>query len=367
MKQRKVIALILIGILFSVFIASCDDGPGKQERTRTVTDVLGREVEIPETVESIITLGSGAPRIAAYLDVTDMLVGAEEYDTGDVAVIRDYHPVHHELLKTLPLVGSGGGSGNNNGFPEEIIIVAPDVILAGFDAEAADELQEQTGIAVVSVRHTTGLAPESFYDAMRVFADVVGARERCEAVLSYIDGLKEDLYNRTYSVPDDEKLSVYAGAVTWNGRRGFAGTYSVFGIFDAIHALNVAYTEDIDGFFEADLESVIMWDPDIIFLDPGNMDLVNDEFATNPGFFNSLRAVQEGRVYTLPAFNFAGTNMTYALINTYFAGTVLFPDQFADIDIAEKAGEILTMMLGTDTYDIMAKGGLFYGTITIGE
>jgi len=369
MKAKKLLSVLLAGIMLFAIITACDTGAGtgRQGKTRVVTDVWGREVEIPENVESIITLGSGAPRLAAYLDVTDMLVGAEEYDMGDVIVIRDYHPVHHELLKSLPVVGSGGGSGNNNGFPEEIIVVAPDVILAGFDLEAADELQAQTGIPVVSVRHTTGLAPESFYDAMRVFAEVVGAEERCEAVLSYIDGLKEDLYNRTVNVSDDDKLSVYAGAVTWNGRRGFAGTYSVFGIFDAIHALNVAYTEGIDGFFEADLESVVIWDPDIIFLDPGNMDLVNDEYTTNPGFFNSLRAVQEGRVYTLPAFNFAGTNMTYALINAYFAGIVLFPEQFTDIDIEDKAGEILSMMLGKNTFDIMADSGLFYGTIIIGE
>jgi len=363
--MKKIVVLLLVFVLV-LSVAACAGDAGGQGRTWVVVDVWGREVEIAEKVERIIALGSGAPRIAAYLDVMDMLVGAEEYDTGDVVVIRDYHPVHHAWLKTLPLVGSGGGSGNNNGFPEEIIVVAPDVILAGFDLEAADELQAQTGIPVVSVRHTTGFAPESFYDAMRVFAEVVGAQDRCEMVLSFIDSLKEDLHNRTYNVPDDEKLSVYAGAVTWNGRRGFSGTYSVFGIFDAIHALNVAYTEGIDGFFEVDLESVVIWDPDIIFLDPGNMDLVNDEYATNPGFFNSLRAVQEGRVYTLPAFNFAGANMTYALINAYFAGIVLFPEQFADVDIAEKAGEILMTMLGMDTFGIMADGGLFYGEIVIG-
>ena len=335
---------------------------------RVVVDVLGREVEIPAIVETIIALGSGAPRIAAYLGVMDMLAGAEEYDTRDeVVVIRDYHPAYHELLRALPIVGAGGGSGNNNGFPEEIIMVAPDVILAGFDLEAADELQSQTGIPVVSVRHRTGLATEDFYLAMRVFADVVGAQERCEAILAFIDAAKHDLNARTSGVPDSEKLRAYAGAVTWNGRRGFSGTYSVFGIFDAINAYNVAYAPGIDGFYEADLESVLIWDPDVIFLDPGNMDLVNDEFATNPSFFNSLRAVQEGRVYTMPAFNFAGTNITYALINTYYAGIVLFPEQFADVDIAEKAGEILALFLGVNTFDIMNEGGLFYGRIIIGE
>ncbi|MCL2249685.1 MAG: ABC transporter substrate-binding protein [Oscillospiraceae bacterium] len=368
MKAIKI--LIVLATLFAILTLTACAGeqlPGGAD-TRTVTDVWGREVEIPVNVETIITLGSGAPRIASYLDVMDMLVGAEEYSIrDDVFILRDYHPVHHGRFLTLPVVGSGGGSGNNNGFPEEIIAVSPDVILAGFDAEAADELQSQTGIPVVSVRHSTGLAPDDFYTAMRVFAEVVGAQERAEFVLAFIDSMKEDLHNRTYSVPESDKLRAYAGAVTWNGRRGISGTYSVFGIFDAINAVNVAHVPAIPGFFEADLESIIIWDPDVIFLDPGNMDLVNDEYRVNPGFFNSLRAVQEGRVYTMPAFNFAGTNMTYAFMSTYFAGIVLFPEQFADVDIVEKSAEILTTFLGVNTFDIMVENGLFFGNLTIGE
>ena len=333
---------------------------------RTIIDVLGREVVIPATVESIICLGSGAPRLAAYLDAMDMVVGAEEYLSNGINVARDYNPVHQPTLVELPFVGAGGGSGNNNGYPEEIIIVAPDVILAGFDLEAADELQMQTGIPVISVRHTTGLAPQQFYDAMRVFAEVIGAEERCEMVLSYIDDAKADLLARTADVADDAKLKAYAGAVTWNGKRGFSGTYSDFGPFTAVNALNVAADETLTGFYEADLEQIIVWDPDVVFLDPGSMNLVNEEYATNPNFFNSLRAVKESEVYTMPAFNSAGTNITYALIDAYFAGIVLFPEQFADVDIAEKAGEILTMFLGVNTYDTMADGGLYYGKITIG-
>ncbi|MCL2201066.1 MAG: ABC transporter substrate-binding protein [Oscillospiraceae bacterium] len=382
MKIKKLV--LILTVFFTVFIiaacgnnvaynkaatdeAAADEATPNEPATRIVTDVWGRQVEIPMNVESIITLGSGAPRLAAYLDVMHMLVGSEAYIEQGVNVLRDYNPVHHAMLMTLPFVGAGGGAGNNNGFPEEIVVVAPDVIIAGFDLEPADELQAQTGIPVISVRHITGLADESFYAAMRVFAEVVGAQERAERVLSYIDSLKEDLRSRTAGIPDSEKLRAYAGAVTWNGRRGILGTYSVFGIFEAIGAYNVAYTPGVDGFFESCHESIIMWNPDVIFLDPGNMDLVNDEYRINPGFFSSLRAVQEGRVYTLPSFNNAGTNITYALINAYFAGTVLFPEQFADVYIAEKAEEILTEFLGTNTFGIMADGGLFFGNITIGE
>ena len=370
MNTKKIFILFLLGMIILAFsISGCTSQEEATEgATRIVTDIWGREVEIPAKVKSIIALGSGAPRIAAYLDVMDMIVGAEEYISAQgVNVARDYNPVHHAKLLPLPIVGQGGGSGNNNGFPEEIIVVAPDVILAGFDLEAADELQAQTGIPVVSVRHSTGLATDDFYATMRIFAEVVGAQERCEKVLAYIDAAKEDLNNRTANVPDSEKLKAYAGAVTWNGKRGFAGTYSNFGIFDAINAKNAAYDANMEAFYEADFESIVMWDPDVVFLDPGNMELVNGEYDINPEFFNSLRAVQEGRVYTMPAFNSAGTNITYALMDAYYAGIILFPEQFADVNIAEKSAEILTTFLGVNTFDIMAEGGLYYGEIKIGE
>ncbi|MCL1883977.1 MAG: ABC transporter substrate-binding protein [Defluviitaleaceae bacterium] len=361
--MRKIILFFLF-----IFFAACGGSEVSDTgETRFVTDVWGREVEIPVRVESIIALGSGAPRLAAYLDVMDMLVGSEQYIENGIMVLRDYNPVHFDLLSSLPFVGAGGGSGNNNGFPEEILQVAPDVILAGFDFEPAEELQGQTGIPVVSVRHFTGLADESFFSAMRVFAEVVGAEERAEFIFDYINSMKADLYNRTTGIPDDEKLRAYAGAVTWNGRRGIAGTYSVFGIFDAINAVNVAYTSGISGFFEADLESILIWDPDVIFLDPGNIDLVNEEYRVNATFFQSLRAIQNGRVYTLPSFNNAGTNITYAFMNAYFAGTVLFSEEFSDIDIAEKSAEILTTFLGKNTFEFMAEAGLFFGTLAVGE
>jgi len=366
---------------------SADSTQDESAETRMITDVWNREVEIPATVETIVCVGSMAPRFAAYLDVVDMMVGAEDIDMGDMTILYDYHSAYHTQLKTLPSVGAGGGSGTNNAYAEQIIQVMPDVILAGFSAEAADELQRQTGIPVVSMRYRiNGFIDESFYDVLRLFADVVGAQERCEEILAYIDSCKEDLNNRTKDIPDSEKLRAYTGAVTFNGRHGFNHTYVNFPPFDAVNALNVAdeFLESQIGEasddaaasgtafvgsngFEIDSEQIIAWDPDIIFLDPGNMDLVNDEYAANPGFFNSLRAVEEGLVYTMPSSNYAGANITYLIMNAYYAGTVLYPEQFADVDMAEKGGEIMTALLGMDFYDQMQNGGLYYGTITLGQ
>ena len=366
--MKKLFALILIAVLCLSLFAGCTGPDNAEGNTRTVTDTWGRQVEIPETVETIVCLGSGAPRIAAYLSVMDMMVGAEDHDIKGESVLRDYSMVYHDELNDLPAVGAGGGSGANNGYAEQIITVQPDVILAGFSQEAAEELENQTGIPVVCVRYLSiNFVDESFYTAMRVFAEVVGKQERCEAVLKFIDDCKKDLNDRTKDIPDSEKKTAYTGAVTFSGRHGFAGTYANFGPFMGVNALNVADEVKDTNYFETDLEKIIEWDPDVIFLDPGNMDLVNDEYKTNPGYFDSLRAVQEGNVYTMPAFNNCGTNITYAIMDAYYAGIVLYPEAFADVDMATIGGEILEFMLGENFFAEMEAGGLYYGKLTIGQ
>ena len=335
--------------------------------TRIITDRRGRQVEIPNQVNTIVCLGSGAPRIAAYLQVTDMMIGVEDCDTGDVSVLRDYSWVYHDELKDRPSCGSGGGSGQNNAYPEQIIELQPDVILAGFTAESADELQMQTGIPVVSVSYSSiNFVDTSFYEATRIFAEVVGAQERCEELLSFIDECKADLTARTAGYDDSDKPTCYTGAVTFSGRHGFCGTYANFGPFQAVGAMNVADEIPDVNYFETDFEQVLVWDPDIIFLDPGNMNLVNDEYAANPNYFHSVRAIQEGKVYTMPSFNNASTNITYCLMNGYWAGMVLYPEAFADVTMEDVADKVLTFMLGENYYDDMIAGGLYYGTITLG-
>lgn len=373
--------------VLSIIILLCAVlSPVSADDTRTVVDVWNREVEIPAEVDSIVAVGSMGPRMAAYLGVVDMLAGAELSDINSESARYDYSPVYHDVLADLPPVGRGGGSGENNAYAEEIIMLQPDVIIAGFDEDACDELQRQTGIPVVSIRYRAhGFIDEGFYRSLRIFADVVGAEERCEEILSYIDGCKADLARRTDGIPDSGKLLAYTGAVTYNGRHGFAFTYVNFPPFVAIGALNAAdelaaaQTGDAeaaalasgtayigDDGFEIDPEKIIEWNPDIIFLDPGNMDIVNSEYAANPAYFESIRAIEEGNVYSMPSTNSAGPNITYLLMNAYYAGTVLFPDSFSDIDFRGKSCEIMEMMLGRDFFDEMESDGLVYGKLEVG-
>lgn len=344
------------------------DDTTEEPKTRIITDMLGREVEIPTEINAIICNGSNALRLVSYLQATDLLVGVEETDKAyETSTKRDYAHAYYDLFKDMPVIGKGGGTAYT-AYPEEILKVQPDVIITCFVQEAAEQLQNETGIPVVSVRcPSANFIDEDWYAALRLTAELTGTQERCEELLCYIDSCKLDLQERASAVADADKPTVYTGAVTYSGAHGFAGTYANFGPFLAINAKNVADETGEKAAFDVDLEQVLVWDPDVIFLDPGNMNLVNDEYQSNPAFFHSLTAVQNGEVYTMPSFNNYSTNITYCLMNAYHAGKVLYPAQFADIDLEEMSIEIMNMFLGTAFYDDMQADGLYYGKLKLGE
>lgn len=383
MERIKKICLVLLGIV--LILSGCastskgtEQKAGKEEivtevteteeATRVVTDVYGREVEIPNKVESIICTGNGALRMVSYLKATDMLIGIEENDMiYETNTKRDYAHAYYDLFSTLPAIGKGTGSAYS-AYPEEIIKLNSDVIITAYTPEAADQLTSETGIPVICVNYRSiNFIDESFYKAVKLIGDVLGKEERATEVLSFIDAKKADLNVRTKDISEESKPKVYTGAVTFSGAHGFAGTYANFGPFMAINANNVADVIEEQGYFDVDLEKVIEWDPDIIFLDPGNMNLVNEEYKENPNFFNSLRAVEEDNIYTMPSFNNYSTNVTYALMDAYYTGTVLYPEEFSDIKIEETSNEILSFFLMKGYYKDMVEDGMGFGKLRIGE
>ena len=134
-----------------------------------------------------------------------------------------------------------------------------------------------------------------------------------------------------------------------------------------LNARSISDRPGKEGFYEADLEFVLHADPQVIFLDPSNLPIVRQEVKTRRGYFESLSAVRENRVYTMPSYNQYSTNVSYSLANAYYAGTVLFPDRFADVDFPAKFDEIVSFFNGRGWYDKMAHYGQGYGTVNLLE
>lgn len=330
--------------------------------TRTILDAKGREVEIPYGVERIVCVGVGALRYSCYVGAADRVVAVEDYETKP-GMSRLYNYVNFDKFKDLPVIGTNGEP-----FPEEIIQVDPQVIVMSLSASVdPDDLSAQTGTPVVVVPGSDSTLDDKAYETIRILGELFQLEQRSTELTQYLKGVQADLDQRTANIPEEEKPTVYVGGVSFKGHHGFEGTEAHYGPFELIHANNLADTTEQTGAFNIDLEKVLQWDPQIIFLDFNGMDLINEDYAKNPDFYNALTAVREGKVYSQISFRSSASNLETALADAYYAGTVMFPEAFADVDMQSKAGEIYEMLLGSNPYEDLKEAGYEFRPITIGE
>lgn len=359
--MKKIISVLLVAaILCSMVVLSVAAESGSA--TRIIVDCMDREVEIPETVESIVCVGVGALRYSCYVGAADLVVGVEDYEVKP-GMSRLYNYVNFDKFKELPVTGTNGVP-----FEEEIINADPQVIVVSTYASLdPDELSVKTGIPVVMVPGSDTTLDEKAYVTIRILGELYHMEDRAAELTAYLEEIQKDLDARTASIPEEEKPSVYVGGVSFKGHHGFEGTEAYYGPFELIHANNLANTTDQTGAFNIDVEQVLAWDPEVIFLDFNGMSLINEDYANNPEFYEALTAVQEGRVYSQISFRSSASNLETALADAYYAACIMFPEQFADVDPVEKAGEIFTMLLGTNPYEDLKEAGYEFRPIIIGE
>ncbi len=366
--MRKSFVLILVAILLVGVLCGCADDSGRIPggATRTITDMLGRKVEIPEKVETIVPLAN-TPRMITYLGLADRAVGIGGMSSDDIGPVTAYAYANRELWADLPLVGTDA-MGATDYYPEEIIKVNPDLILCSYTRELADEIQTKTGIPVVAVPMGT-LFGEDYEEALRLLADVCGVPERAETVITFINDCLKDLEARTAGVPERDKPTVLGAAATFKGAHGIEGVYVKYTVFETIAANDVtAGISEKSGAVLLDKEKIIEWDPEYIFLDSSGVDIVKTDYRENPDFYAHLSAVKEHKVYQYPSSTSYYSNVEIPLVNSYYVGTIVFPEQFADIEFEEKANEIFEFFLGAKNYiEEFDASGTGYGKVTLGE
>jgi iron complex transport system substrate-binding protein len=313
-------------------------------------------------VESVVCVGVGALRYTCYLEAQDLVVAVEDCEK-EAVISRLYNYVNIERFRDLPVIGTNG-----NPYPEEIIKIAPDVIvMSKFASVDADDLQAKTGTPVVVVPGSDTTLDEDAYETIRILGQLYGKEDRAKELTDYLKGIQQDLDQRTRDIPEDEKPTVYVGGVSFKGHHGFEGTEAGYGPFALIGAKNLADTTGQTGAFNIDLEQVLSWDPDIIFVDFNGMDFINEDYAKNPDYYNALTAVQEGKVYSQISFRSSASNLETALADAYYAACVIYPEQFRDVDPIAKAGEIFEMLLGANPYADLKEAGYEFRAIEIGR
>ena len=365
-KSKKLIPLMLILLLILTACGqpgqkdSDNQGEKVKEGYRLLTDYTGRRVKIPEKVESIICVNVGSLRLTTYMQALDLLVGLEQNEVKATAS-KPFSYLNRELFASLPFTGDNGLT-----YDEEIIKINPQVIIAALEKEEAQALEDKLGIPVFTIAIIDSLG-KPLFDSLTLLGQVYGKEERADQLIDYFQALGKDLAHRTASILEEDKPKVYVGGISYKGGRGLDGTEAKYSPFDLIGAKNLADLTGRQGPINIDLEQLVEWDPDIIFLDFNGMELINDYYEKNPSFFASLKAVENDQIYSQISFRSNAMNVELAYADAYYAGKIIYPEEFADIDPIEKADEIFLTVLGENYYETLKENGYEFKKMKLGE
>ncbi len=337
--------LVLIAVTLILF------GNSQAQETTTLVDIADRTVTVSNEPKRIVCLAPGTLRLICYLGAQDKLVGIERFEKVR-PVGRPYWLANPQLAR-LPVVGPGGPKSiNHDPDLEAVLGVRPDVIFISYmQSRKADDLQNRLGIPVVVVSYGEAATFDpTVYRSLRILGKVMGKERRAEEIVTFIEGARTDLFGRVAGVEYSKKSRVYVGGIGYKGSQGIESTDAAYVPLNWVKARNVATEIRASGHLFLDKEKILSWNPDIIFVDAGGMDLVRADYRKKPEFYRGLAAVQNKSIYQLLPFNYYMTNLGTAVADAYACGKILYPDRFGEIDLPKKTDAIYTFLLGAPLY-----------------
>lgn len=312
---------------------------------RQVTDQLGREVTIPDTISRAVVLQHQTLNLMVQLDSADQIVGILS------SWKKQLGPNYLRLapgLDTLPM--SGDLTQVNI---ESLLALSPQVVFVANYAPAEMIAQiEKTGIPVIAIslrQDSQGEAGkinpqmdnedlsynQGLKTGIRLIGEVMGKNKRAEALISYAFTQRDRVAERLKDLPEAQRVRVYMANpdLTTYGSGKYTGL-----MMQHAGAVNVA-ASTISGYKQVSIENVLSWNPQVIFVQERYPDVVTQ--ITQDPAWQSIDAVKNQRVFLMPEYAKAwGYPMPEALaIGELWMAKSLYPERFKDIDMQKVADD----------------------------
>ena len=335
-----IVAVCAVLALAFILAAPGTAGGDPAATVRTITDMDNRTVTIPSEVRTVvITCCGGAAQELAALGVGDLVVAQPQQCTTErlYTVVPGY--------RTTPDVGSF-----DNANVEEILKLNPDVVVVSFSSEKGNARIEAAGVPVV--RLLTGRAGvEELKQEFRMLGQVFGREERAERLVAYWDETLARIEAKFADIPEGERKRVYYmnnNPLSTDGRGGWGDA-----MIRAAGGINVAGEVDKMWGVEVSPEELVRWDPEVIFVRSNMKDYSSPAgaFVANPQFA-TITAVRDGAVYPCPVGTFWWDRPApeSPLVILWLAQK-LYPDRFADVDLADETKKFFREFYGYDLTD----------------
>ena len=328
------IAIAVSGLLFAV--------PAWADHV--VTDQIGRQVHLPDTVKRVVILQHQTLNIAVQLGAMDKVVGV--LDEWKKQLSANYA----RLAPQLPTLPTPGGLTKVN--IEELLTLKPDVVFVTNYAPADMVKQtENAGLAVVaisllevppeeavkvnpSVKDEPAAIDAGFATGVRLIADILDEKDKGEDMIAVTKKSRALVAERLADIPQGKRIAVYMANpdLSTYGHGKYTGL-----MMERAGARNVA--NEIAGFKQVTMEDVLRWDPTVIFVQERYPDVVNEIQKT--ASWQTIDAVKNGRIYLMPEYAKAwGYPMPEAMaLGELWMAQKLYPERFNDIDMQKEADD----------------------------
>jgi iron complex transport system substrate-binding protein len=352
MEKTKVYAIvaIIIVIIAAVGVVYILTPTGdNEEPATTVTDALGRTVNIPDQIDSIYSIGACSLRLVSYFDAVEKVQAIEAEGTFNTRDDQTYYLINKETFSALPQVATTA---------EAILNLNPSVIITSTaeDTATADTLQDQTGIPVYVINANVEFG-QAFYDQITSLGTLFGEQTRAAELNEGIANMISDITSASTTASVEK---AYACGMFYYGGASFLKGSGNYLPFDYSNVPNAIEPADNGQPYVITLETLIAANPDYIFIDSiglsGCIDTINEDINANTGL-EDVSAVANNNIYSTMVYKCYGTNWDNQLVNVYYVASVMNGDLYS-WTFEDKANEIIQLFYPgtTVTYSDIAAG-----------
>lgn len=310
---------------------------------RTLTDQLGRQVTLPDTVNRVVVLQHQTLNLLVQLNAADDVVGVLS------SWKKQLGPDFARFMPTITTLPMPGDLTQVN--IESLLALHPQVVFVANYAPAAMIQQIQNaGVPVVAISlrddaagdknkmNPTMTDEERTYNnglkqGIRLIGDVVNRRAQADKLIDYTFAARQKFNAPVASIPDDKKVRVYMANPDLNTYG--SGKYTGL-MMQHAGAINVA-AASVKGARQVSLEQVLQWNPQVIFVQDRYPEVVKTILADPQ--WQAIDAVKNHRVWLMPEYAKAwGYPMPEALaIGELWMAKKLYPERYQNIDVDAQA------------------------------
>lgn len=319
---KKLVATLL-AILYIFTLAACSaGGTFLSGNTKVVTDMLGREVRIPEHPERIACMYASTAHMTALMGEGDKIVACADGITRDALMLEKYPGIENTSTPYKE------GAINI----EELAALQPDLVLIRtemYDRDSEREKLDKIGVPYLVVDY---YSIDELKTAIKIVGEVFGKSDVADAYLKFMDETFSYVEDRVKEIPDSEKVSVYH-SLNQATCTDIVGSFPAE-IFEKAGVKNASVevgTRDTGKSTIITLEEIYKWDADAIVCNEYSV----TNYILSQRKWAELKAVKNKCVYTLPigATRWCHHGSIEPQMGVLFLAQLFYPEKFDDLEL----------------------------------